>query len=75
MDRLELPKSKYQIRKADRNQKSICLFYYPKKGEIRYAAERISQTAQGSVRHQDGRQQMDGSTVKHRLCGGLIVFQ
>lgn len=31
MDRLELPKSKYQIRKADRNQKSICLFYYPKK--------------------------------------------
>ena len=33
MDRLELPKSKYQIRKADRNQKSICLFYYPQKKE------------------------------------------
>ncbi len=33
MDRLELPKSKYQIRKADRKQKSICLFYYPQKKE------------------------------------------
>ena len=31
VDRLKLPKSKYPIHKADRNQKSICLFYYPKK--------------------------------------------
>ncbi len=30
------------ISKADRNQKSICLFYYPKKGENRYAADRTS---------------------------------
>ena len=33
VDRLELSKSKYPIRKADRNQKSICLFYYPQKME------------------------------------------
>ena len=51
---LELPKSKYQICKADRNQKSICLFYYPQKGENRYVTERISQAAQGSLRHRDG---------------------
>ena len=51
------------IRKADRNQKSICLFYYPQKGEIRYATERIIQTAQGSVRHQDGRERMAGSVL------------
>jgi len=31
VDRLKLPKSKYPIHKADRNQKSICLFYYPQK--------------------------------------------
>lgn len=51
------------IRKADRKQKSICLFYYPQKGEIKYATERISQTAQGSVRHQDGRQRMVRSVL------------
>ena len=31
VDRLKLPKSKYPIHKADRNQKSICLVYYPQK--------------------------------------------
>lgn len=32
-DRLELSHNRIMIRKADRNQKSICLFYYPQKKE------------------------------------------
>lgn len=43
---LELPKNEYQIRRADRNQKSISLFYYPEKEKTNYATERISQAAQ-----------------------------
>ena len=38
-------------------------FYCHQKGENRYATKRISQTAQGSVRHQDGRQRMAGGVL------------
>ena len=44
--------------------KNLSAFFITlKKGEIKYATERISQTPQSSVRHQDGRQRMDGSVL------------
>lgn len=48
VDRLELPKSKYPIHRQIES-KNLSAFFITLKGEIRYAAERISQPAQGSV--------------------------
>ena len=63
MDRLELPKSKYQIHRQIEIKNLSAFFYCHQKGENRYAAKRISQTAQDSVRHQDGRQRMAGGVI------------
>ena len=46
--------------------KNLSAFFITQKGEIRYATERISQTAQGSVRHQHGRQRMAGGVLEWR---------
>ena len=59
-DRTWIPEMWISDTQADRNQKTICLFYYPQKGENRYATERISQTVQGSVWHLEVQQRMVG---------------
>ena len=46
MDRLELPKSKYQIHRQIESKNLSAFFITLKKGEIKYDAERISQTPQ-----------------------------
>ena len=46
MDRLELPKSKYQIHRQIESKNLSAFFITLKKGEIKYATERISQTPQ-----------------------------
>ena len=69
MDRLELPKSKYQIHRQIESKNLSAFFITLKKGEIKYATERISQTPQSSVRHQDGRKRMVRSVLgRHPLC-------
>ena len=69
MDRLELPKSKYQIHRQIEIKNLSAFFYYLHKGEDRYATERISQAAQGSVRHQnDGNEWLEVSSDGIPLC-------
>ena len=63
VDRLKRPQNRIQIRKADREKNSICLFYFPQKGVIDYAAERISQASQRSVRYQDEQRRMAGGVL------------
>ena len=46
MDRLELPKSKYQIHRQIESKNLSAFFITLKKGEIKYTTERISQTPQ-----------------------------
>ncbi len=59
---LELPKTEYQIHRQIEIKNLSAFFITLKKGENRYATERISQTAQGSLWHPDGQQQMDVPT-------------
>lgn len=69
MDRLELPKSKYQIRKADRKQKSICLFYYPKKEKSNILQKELAKRLK--VRYDtkmDGNEWMEVSSDGIPLC-------
>ena len=63
VNRLKLPKSKYPIHRQIESKNLSAFFYCHQKGENRYATERISQTDQGSVRHQDGRQRMVGDVL------------
>ena len=57
---IDLNSRKVNIRYARQiESKNLSAFFYcHQKGENRYATKRMSQTAQGSVRHQDGRQRM-----------------
>ena len=56
--RIDLNSRKVNIRYTGQTEsKNLSTFFITlKKGENRYATERISQKAQSSVRHQDGRQ-------------------
>ena len=63
VDRLELPKSKYQIHRQIESKNLSAFFITLKKRENRSATERMSQTDQGSVRRQDGRQRMVGDVL------------
>ena len=62
---IDLNSRKVNIRYARQieSKKLSAFFYCHQKGETKYAAERMSQTPQGSVWHQDGRQRMDGSVL------------
>ena len=56
-------KTEYPIRRQI-EIKNLSAFLLPyKKGENRYATERIIKTAQDSIRHQDGRQRMAGGVL------------
>ena len=74
MDRLELPKSEYPIHRQIEIKIYLPFLLPSKKGEIRYATERISQTPQGSVRHQDERQRMAGGLLARHLSMRNIIL-
>ena len=71
-DRLELSHNRIMIRKADRNQKSICLFYYPKKEKSDMLQKELSKRLKARY---DTKMDGKGWLEVHSDEGALILLK